>query len=81
MSGLYGNHKITYKKKGVTLNTKIQELEKEAVEGTLECPECNESICYEYEQHSIHDIDCEDCALFQPADIYEHGMCFSCSLD
>jgi hypothetical protein len=73
--------RLLTKTKGEILNQTIQQLEREAIEGTLECPKCDESICYEYEQHSIHDIDCEDCALFQPADIYYEGSCFSFSLD
>ena len=54
---------------------------KEAETGTLQCPKCNENICYEWEQHTINDKDCEECALFQPNDIVEHGTCFSCSLE
>jgi len=59
----------------------VDELYEDARNGTLQCPKCNENICCEWEQHTIKDIDCEECALFQPNDIMEYESCFRCSID
>lgn len=60
---------------------KVNQIWKEAETGTLECPKCSELICEDWSEHTIKDIDCEPCALFQPNDIVEHESCFLCSLE
>jgi len=61
--------------------TQVDKIWEDAKTGVLQCPKCNEDICYEWEEHTIKDYDCEECALFQPNDIVEYGTCFRCSLD
>ena len=58
----------------------IKKIFEEAENGTLQCSNCGESICEDWSEHTIKDIDCEPCALFQPNDIVENGMCFLCNL-
>ena len=61
------------------MNREIDNLFKQAEEGTLHCNECSFDVCDTFEKCSKEDLDCELCAVFQPNDFLEWGMCFSCA--
>tara|TARA_Y100000004_G_scaffold32681_1_gene34439 strand:- start:1554 stop:1754 length:201 start_codon:yes stop_codon:yes gene_type:complete len=59
----------------------IDELHKQALDGTLHCNECKFDVCDTFEKCNTEDLDCDLCAVFQPNDFYQYDMCFSCAAE